>query len=263
MTILPPLKVAVNGPRLSCVIDVALALSPGGFLFTLRLAEEANVFLGRELWYALDSQDIESVDPAIRTEFRLWKLARVDAHLNGLHIYWVGDSRQESMLPEDIDKQFLQRYEKLAQILDQDAIEDNGETWSLTDCDRSNLDTLALGGALMPYRPIIFTCNAPCSTLLEYIGKRMKLNLTSEHNWHFARNQFHPLFFRNGISELLWHGLKLNVIHLIAPFAMVMPAIEPNKSYYWSEATDWEEENPVNGWEAAAAYWYSLDACAP
>jgi len=40
----------------------------------------------------------------------------------------------------------------------------------------------------------------------------------------------------------------------------VMPAIEPNKSYYWPDAVDWEEESPINGWEAAAAYWYSLDA---
>lgn len=257
-TLFPPFKVAVNGARLSCVVDVALALAPGGFLFTLRLAEEANVFLGRELWFTLDSLELDSVDPARQAEFKLWKLARVDAHLNGLHIFWVGDSRQESLLPDTIDKQFLQRYETLARILD----DETGEAWLEENSERSSLDTLALAGALMPYRPVIFSCGSQCSSLLDYIGKRLKLYRAPNQASQFARGQFQQLFFRNGISELLWHGLKLNVIHLVAPFAMVMPAIEPNKQFYWSDAADWEEESPVNGWDEAFAHWYALDECA-
>ncbi|MGY6276576.1 hypothetical protein [Methylomonas sp. MgM2] len=252
----PSLKVAVNGARLSCVVDVALALAPGGFLFTLRLAEEANVFLGRELWFTLDSQELDSVDPARQAEFKLWKIARVDSHLNGLRIFWVGDSRQESLLPDYIDKQFLQRYEALAETLDNET----GEAWLLSDSERSSLDTLALAGALMPYRPVIFSCDSQCSNLMDYIGKHMKLYPAPNQGSQFARSQLQHLFFRNGISELLWNGLKLNVIHLVAPFAMVMPAIEPNKQYYWQDAGDWEAERPIDAWEAAYAHWYTVDA---
>lgn len=257
MTSLPPLRVAVNGPRLNCVIDVALALSPGGFLFTLRLAEEANVFLGRELWYTLDNQDVDAFAPEVQAEFRLWKLARVDAHLNGLGLYWLGDCRPESLLPGEVDKQCLHRYENLSEILDDGSI-GSGEGWGGTDHERCNLDTLALAGSLMPYRPLIFSSGQPESGLLAYLSQRMPLKQAPGADSRHARNQFRQLFFRNGISELLWHGLSLNVVHLVAPFAMVMPSVEPNKDKFWPALTDWDDEPPVNGWESAAAYWYPL-----
>lgn len=261
MTSFPPLNVAVSGPRLCCVVDVPLALASGGLLFALRLAKEANVFLGRELWKTLDSLDVlqEQTGKQEQGDIRLWKLARLDSHMNQLGLYWAGESRQESLLPEDQDKQFLQRYEMLAQSFD-DCSEDDGETWLAGDEHRSSLDTLALAGALMPYRPIIFTCAINDSPLHAYMQDHLNVSRISESAARHARKYFRPLFFRNGISDLLWHGLQLTAIHLVAPHALVMPAQEPNKARFDINWARWQDFEPgVNGWEGAAAYWYSLD----
>lgn len=261
MTDFPPLHVAVSGPRQSCVIDVSLALASGGLLFSLRLAKEANVFFGRDLWQTLDSLDVFGAQAYEdeQGDIKLWKLARVDTYMNQLGLFWVGESRQESLLPENQDKQFLQRYETLAKLLDA-YCEDDGETWLAGDQQRASVDTLALAGALMPYRPIVFTSSAKCSPLLSYIQNHFKLTQVSENAAQHAREYFRPLFFRNGISDLLWHGLKLTAVHLVAPHALVMPTHEPNKVHYdteWAQLLDYEP--CVNGWEDAAAYWYSLD----
>lgn len=260
MTHFPPLKVAVSGPRQSCVVDVPLALAPGGLLFTLRLANEANVFLGRELWHTLDNLDLLLEQPEDKTasDVKLWKLARLDTPINQLGLYWAGESRRESLLPEDQDKQFLQRYELLAQALDDQRGED-GETWAVGDEQQSCVDTLALAGALMPYRPIIFTTGADHSPLLPYLQNHLKLQALPRTAAQQARAYFRPLFFRTGVSDLLWHGLELTAVHLVAPQTLVLPAQEPNKSHYDPRWTEWQDYEPdLNAWEGAAAYWYSL-----
>src|ERR1700756_3551765 len=52
---LPPLDVSLSSRRMACILDGELALSRQGLLFAMRLAQEANVWLFRALWNALDN----------------------------------------------------------------------------------------------------------------------------------------------------------------------------------------------------------------
>src|SRR5215475_10465550 len=58
MSSLPALEVSVSSRRMSCILDGELALSRQGLLFAMRLAQEANVWLFRALWNALDNSHL-------------------------------------------------------------------------------------------------------------------------------------------------------------------------------------------------------------
>src|SRR5689334_19652519 len=104
MSSLPALDVSVSSRRMSCILDGQLALSRQGLLFASRLAQEANVWLFRALWHALDTSDnlIATECQKKREAKQLWESARLGSHLAGLQCFFVGDARHESLMPKDV-----------------------------------------------------------------------------------------------------------------------------------------------------------------
>jgi hypothetical protein len=248
-----PLEVSVAGKKLSCVLDVPLALSRLGLLFALRLANELNVWLVRSLWQVLDSRDFypdvlllgqhgaagsrtirQREHQRLSDAIHQWEWARLDCDLSGLSVYWAGDARHESLLPRDVDKGLVERFERLSDELDGRLGGPGAIIPSFDPRRECARDAVALAAALVRYRPLIFTlCGSGYSgetpgdepALCKYMRECniQPQRVTASPLAAAMKRQLMPIFARSGIVELLWGGLDLAVIHLVAPGAVVVP----------------------------------------
>src|SRR6266404_5118505 len=170
MSSLPPLDVSVSSRKMSCVLDGELALSRQGLLLALRLAEEANVWLFPALWRTLDNNQVypagqvrSFASPTRRTE-QQWELTRLGTDLAGLQFFFVGDARHESLLPKDVGKDLVERFETLSAELD-NLYRGNREAGPVYDpVYECNRDTIALATALIRHRPIVLSLTSGRST---------------------------------------------------------------------------------------------------
>jgi hypothetical protein len=285
-----PFEVTVAGKKLACVLDVPLALSPLGLLFALRLADELNVWLVRSLWQVLDSRDFypdllllgqrsATGSRALRQRdhqrlseaIQQWEWARLDCDLSGLNLYWAGDARHESLLPREVDKSLVERFEALSGELESRWSGSAKITPSFDPRRECARDAVALAAALVRYRPLIFTlCTNGRSgeaqggepALCEYLREcSIPLQRVSA-SPHAAVMKRHlmPVFARCGIVELLWSGLDLAVIHLVAPGAVVVPADGHTDDRHGdsSLARVSAVNNPRHYLEGSSAHWWPL-----
>jgi hypothetical protein len=287
---IPPLDVSVQGRRLSCVIDAELALSRYGLLFVTRLAEELDVWLVRALWQLLDNTQFFLANPgdllpsneedepsrslrrreceALVDTLRQWEAARLQTDLAGLRLFWAGDARCESMLPKDVDKGLVERFEVLAAELD-DRTSSAPATHDLVqNCRR---DTAALATALIRHRPIVFSiCGRDggsgtdaepglCAFLRES-GIDCRRVRAHPHATAIKRHLF-EIFARSGALELLWAGLQLAALHLIVPRAVVLP-VEAEFDRRFADplaAPLLGEAKPASWFSGASAYWWKVN----
>ena len=165
MSSLPALDVSVSSRRMSCILDGELALSRQGLLFAMRLAQEANVWLFRALWNALDNSHLypAAAEPDAagqqgrREASEQWESVRLATDLAGLQFFFVGDARHESLLPKEVGSDLVERFETLAIELDglfQREGENQIDFDPVYECSR---DTIALATALIRHRPIVFS----------------------------------------------------------------------------------------------------------
>lgn len=281
----PPLVINVDAERQACVLDVDLALSRFGLLFSLRVAQEMNVWLVRALWEILDNTQFYLRNPGLlfdahfrspdRAEYAelvaaldQWHVARLEADLAGLRVYWAGEARKESLLPKDCDEQLIPRFERLAKCLDVDDVVSSQlgiRTYRYSDFAR---DTVALTAALVRYRPVIFTrlpaagkrdndeepqlcrylrrCDIPCRRV---DGRSHRIANASQ--WGAFIN-------RNNLQELFWSGLRVAAVHIVAPGVLALPSAgDPGEVY---PPTDCEDQAARRCWKTAQAWWYPLSA---
>lgn len=279
--VLPPLIINVDCRRQSCILDVDLAFSRLGLLFALRVAQEMNVWLVRTLWEILDNSQFYVDNPGrllghirhearppyaiaevehdeLRTSLNQWQAARLETDLAGLRMYWAGDANQESLLPEDCDKQMIFRFETLAAELD--ARDDVVKRLGFTGQPQLDFarDAVALAAALVRYRPVIFTrcLGAPQQRrrepLLCRFLRRCEIpchEVGDDDRESQVEAVWQPLFHRAGVAELCWAGLEIAVVHLIVPGALAMQA-----DGEWGAAGD----RTGGWWHGAGAFWYPL-----
>jgi hypothetical protein len=240
---------------MSCVLDGELAFSPPGLLLAFRLARAPAVrlWLFRAVWQALDSSDISlcalDVDAGAAANgqnifpspsaLHQWELARLETDLAGLQFFFVGDARHESLLPKDVDKDVVRRFELFSEELDalhqqSGADEDAGYT-PVYECRR---DAAALAAALMRHRPVVLSrcskdgrgnhAEPPLCSFLRRCG--IDCHLVDSRNASAMRSYFEPIFAQSGLAEIVWDmwrdGQDLASIHLVAPNALVTPLVD-------------------------------------
>lgn len=292
MSSLPPLDVSLSSRRMACVLDGELALSRQGLLFAMRLAQEADVWLFRALWQTLDNscmlRDMSERDPGAASNggeafpspriLQQWELARLETDLGGLQLFFVGDARHESLLPKDIGKDLVRRFELFSEELDklhQQPVDEERPLYDLThECRR---DTAALATALIRHRPLVFSLcrktrltgvkNAvapPLCAFLQRCGIECHF-IPEEQRVTSVHDYLQPIFARTGLSELLWDmeqdGQGLAVVHVVAPHALVVPAEADFDRCYGDEIAHslmGEADGPA--WFCdARAYWWKYD----
>jgi hypothetical protein len=273
MSLLPPLDVNVSARRQSCILDVPLALSRCGLLFAVRASRELNVWLSRTLWQILDNTEFYRAQPQLLVPGRRagenddlpliigeWEQARIENDLLGLNVFWAGDARYESLLPKDVDKNLIERFERAAEELDQDWAGDEGDYDPLRECHR---DAVALAMALMPYGSVILTVSGKddpdgmpgiCRYLIECGIPAHPVEGAG--TAHVVRTNLTGVFARSGLAELTWSGLDVVALHLVAPRALMLGACA-------SDDRDFEDPNTGGNatrraHDGAAAWWWAL-----
>jgi hypothetical protein len=281
MSSLPPLDLLVSSRRMSCVLDGELALSRQGLLFATRLAQEADVWLFRALWQVLDNSyifrhisersdgsgsDGHSAFPSVRV-LQQWEAARLETDLSGLQFFFVGDARHESLLPKEIGKDLVKRFETFSDELDalhrQPSDQEEATYDPIYECWR---DAAALATALIRHRPLVFSlCRkaraegrggeaepALCG-FLRRCGIDCHL-VGGGRGVTAIRSHLQPTFARCGLAELLWDmergDQQLAVIHMVAPHALVMPVEADLDGRYG------EESPPAPVAVGQAPYWF-------
>ena len=279
MSSLPAFDVSVSSRHMSCILDGELALSRQGLLFAMRLAQEANVWLFRALWNALDNSHLypAAVEPDAagqqgrREASEQWESARLATDLAGLQFFFVGDARHESLLPKEVGSDLVERFETLAIELDglfQREDENQIGFDPVYECSR---DTIALATALIRHRPIVFSLTRddrdgerPTEPKIGDFLRRCGINcrpVEQDRALVSIRNYLQPIFARSGVAELLWDlaedGYALVVLHLIAPYAVVMPIEAELERRYGELAEVPPGEAGAAAWfRGASAYWW-------
>jgi hypothetical protein len=277
MSSLPALDVSVSSRRMSCILDGELALSRQGLLFAMRLAQEANVWLFRALWNALDNRHLypAAAEPDAagergrREASELWESARLATDLGGLQFFFVGDARHESLLPREVGQDVVERFEALAGELDGLYRGGAAEDVDYDPVHECNRDTIALAAALIRHRPIVFGLGArpgigqgraPEPAICEFLRQcGIECHAVEpDRTLGAIRGYLQPIFARTGVAELLWglanDGCALVVVQLITPHALIMPfETEINRRYgdeiaFPAEVTHW--------FRGASAYWW-------
>jgi hypothetical protein len=284
-------SVAVDTKRRACVLDAHLALSPFGLLLAQRLSSEFDLWLVRELWQILDNTQYYLLEPErlvpvapgkspskvhpssngnLRETLAQWDTARTETDLGGLKIYWIGDAISESLLPSRVDPHLVSRFEILASSLDARARKLPPESENVfADCFR---DAVALTAALSQHRAFILTLQAPdntsapdrsepfiCGYLRHYWRVRCnRVEITRQ--VRMERDVVLPLLTRAGATELMWAGLKLAAVHVLAPRSVVIPRLNDRTDSFAVDVTAGEEDTrlQVDWWNGALSFWYSL-----
>jgi hypothetical protein len=280
-------SIAVDAKRRACVLDTHLALSPYGLLLAQRLSSELDLWLVRELWQILDNTQYYLTEPdqlrpaiaaaapllaqsdaeSLRDTLTQWEAARTETDLAGLNIHWIGDALSESMLPARVDPHLVSRFETLARSLDrrvQQVATDRAGV--LVDCAR---DAVALTAALMPYRAFILTARAGengaapdepalCSQLRAWGVRSYCLGASAR--IQLEREYVLPMFGRAGVAELMWAGLKLAAVHVLAPKAVMVPRRGERSDLLDADLEPAGEGVPgdVDWWNGAVSFWYPL-----
>ena len=284
MTTLPPFDVKVSTRRWSCVLDVRLALSRWGLMFAWRIADEMNVWLVPSLWELLDSADyylrhpktlqrqpgvgesgVENRENTFMVEsLGQWQTARLEEDLPSVPIYWAGDASHESLLPKEVPPGVIRRFAILAEALDgreQPPRRVREPAHPFLDCFR---DAVALTAALGRYRPVIFTLGDDAGHLpqvcryLESRGIPCR-RAPGDAAGNPVKNHLGPTLFRSGVGELIFAGMPLAAVHIVAPRTFVMP--ESGEGEVSCGGTLKEEEGlgpPRDWWGGASAHWYHL-----
>jgi hypothetical protein len=270
MEMLPPLQVTVDARGWSAILDVRLTLHRLGLLLATRLAEELRVFLVPTLWEVLDNTAYLDRHPERLTErgrretgteaglaLGQWERARLELGLSALRIFWAGDALHESSLPKDMDPGLSERFNQLAEGLGRrlgEALTERDSGWPLYEGSR---DAAALAAAMIRYRPLILTLNErgeempPLCAVLAECG--IPCRRLDDAESRPLRDHLGPILVRSAVPELLWDGLQLAMVHLVAPQALLLPAsAEEGEGLFRGPGSGYDP------WAKAAAYWYVL-----
>ena len=244
MTAFPPLDLRLSGARLSCIIDVRLALSGHGLMLAWRLAEEMDVWLYRGFFALLDAAEIYRAEPealvggpargigpplnlaVAREALAQWEPARLEDNVPSFPFFYLGDLRYESHLPAGTDAELIRRFDVLAKALHA-RIPLAGHEHDLMPQIECWRDATAVHAALAHRRPLLLTvAEAPdqAPALCQFLARcgldcrRLDARASAPMQRYLT-----PGLLRTGVAELVWAGLPLAAVHIIAPGAFTIP----------------------------------------
>jgi hypothetical protein len=288
MSSLPPLDLSVSSRRMACVLDGELALSRQGLLFATSLAQEADVWLFRALWQALDNSYIfrdvseagadstaegKSAFPSLHM-LQQWEMARLETDLRGLQFFFVGDARHESLLPKEVGKDLVKRFEILSEELDElHCPHSDGEGAAYDPIYECRRDATALATALIRHRPLVFSlCQKDTAKgnkgraepfLCGFLRRcGIDCHMVDSKSVTAIRSHLQPIFARSGLTELVWDmerdDHELALMHIVAPHALVMPVEADVDRRYGEDIVPMQvREGKAPFWfHEAKAYWW-------
>lgn len=292
MATLSPNPSITLSQRRCCVLDPSLFLSHYGLLLVRSLGEVLELWIARELWHILDnpsfclaqpelvmpqyelelSPELQTVAQQKKTQvLRSWESLRAETLARHLNLFWIGDRPADSFLPHDTDPQLMERWEAVAQSLDERLREHSPSSpISSSIMESAFRDTAALAAVLgsafiLTHQPsgesdkmnslpeicqVLEQWGIPCQQIdaLDAIAALERENLLH-------------LIVATGCSKFLWAGLHLVVFHLVVPstFTCYCKAQHPWTAPSFGEENDLTTSpNVANIWEGAQGFWYQL-----
>jgi hypothetical protein len=269
----PELSVQISGRRWRCVLDPHLCLSHDGAAFVRGLFGHAEIWLGPEFLNILDSWVLYDREPSalmwskgggpdadeVRQALRIWQTLRDTAGLSGGRLCWVRDAVRESCLPANMDESLVPHWEAMAEALDERlsrAAETSGPMVAAT------RDAVALA-ALLPGSVLL--CRGDhgdpplCHHLKAWHLPCHHLDLMDD-LVSIERGLLMQMLVEAGLAGFLWSGLRLIVVHVVAPGHSRLPL--GHEFGFAGEEGDFPAEmepRPIKGaWEDAVAFWYEL-----
>jgi hypothetical protein len=279
--------ISVNiGPRRpACVLDPTLALSPLGLPLVRRLCHGMEMWLVRELWHILDDSQYYLQRPdalwegeagagvmagagkdlrlqqVLRT-LRGWEQIRLCTDLSGLKCCWIGDGLAESLIPEDRDAGLCARYEWLSALLDA-RIDARG---TLANCFR---DVAALAAALETALVLTQMIDQEPPAIAQALGRwgiPCRQISTEDRLCALESAGLSAVLVQAGAAKLAWAGLRLAVLHVVAPGALAAVPLAPELTVagegedegFGTRYVGADEEADADPWLDAQAFWYLL-----
>jgi hypothetical protein len=235
------LTVSLSQRRWSCVLDPALALAtPFGAALVRRLGALMDVYMVRGFFRALDSSEyyrrnprallLDQDEDTVRRQLQAWEQIRARSDLTGLKFYWIGDNQSESHLPDNAEPDLVQRYELLCKSLERRPRPKVRLVRPLFDEQLSSaVEVAALACALQPVVVLAHWSAAEggapprlCRDLA-HLGLECQAVATDTDAALAAieRNFLCHLLVHAGATPLFCAGLRVAVIHILAPNALI------------------------------------------
>lgn len=279
----PDLSLRLSQRRRACVLDPALILSRFGLLLVRRLGEVLELWVPREFWHILDNSQFyleqpESLFHPPGNEHRMvarrvpdraevagaikeWERIRLESDLSGLNFFWVGDGLPESLVPTGTAPDLVWRYEALAHALDRH-LADRGPMASAAR-DTAAL-AAALGGAfVLTHRTTEDIAKGVPPAICDVVRHRVPCTSVSDDHPLVTteREYLRHLLVHSTAASLVWSGLNLAVLHLVAPGAASLDAAP--RTALTDDLAEVDAAAPMaecgsDPWDGACAVWYPL-----
>lgn len=288
----PDISLSISERRPVCVIDPALALiSREAPLTVLRLAKLFELWVPRAFWQILDSSDFIEQQPVNLAQklighaanelsqdrfreycdtLKIWQSLRSRRDTPGLGLRWLGDKLEESILGSETDWEVIQRYEALAQSI-QDRKPET-ESFNPISLEYATADALTLAAALgsrflialaSPNKNTEPIC---CQTILSSnIPIQCIHSPDSSVLIRKEREQIQDLLAWGGAAAWSVKGASIAIVQVITPMIWEKPSInvESILSIDMVLATGSSEAGCEivrnDYWKDALVFWYSLD----
>lgn len=277
-TLLPDVLISLNQRRRACVLDPTLALSDYGLALVKQLGELMELWVVREFWHMIDNTQfycqqpefiletsaIEAsspLSPQVVRVLKEWERLRNTTDRNHWNVHFLADVLGESYLPNGTDPGIIQRWESLAQSLDNRLEQPLTHIAPLTLAIR---DLTALAAAcpayILTYRSSPTPTPHLCTILEKWQIPCREIPLTDSLA-AVEREQFRQLLVHAGLAKLLWSGLDLILVHLMVPRAATLSSgVDWADDLSFSDLANFADEVQVEPdlWEGARGFWYSL-----
>jgi hypothetical protein len=266
--------------RGACVFDPALALSPYGMSLVKLLVGVMDCWMARELLHIIENTRFYLREPEIlrlydRSEtgagawpdrqtilpvLQEWERLRLDSDPAGMKLFWIGDGPGESMLPQEIDSSAVWRFEALSSSLDNRLKSPDVLAWAFRDAVALSV-TLPAALILTQLDGANDGAPAICHAL-ECWG--LAHEQVGEDDWlHLERDLLRQHLVMAGLAKLRWSGLRLAVLHLVAPnAAQVRTCNRGLDLLYEGEGNEPDEDvdtrPEADYWSGAKGFWYPL-----
>lgn len=272
---------------LACVLDPALALSQYGVLLVKQLRSHLEIWISRELWHILNNTSSYLLQPStliseqlLQEEqldrpygalqetlwsLRQWAQLSEETDLTRLNLFWLGDSLRESFLPNHQSSELFWQWEAIASSLDAQ-LKKQTDNYLLPLAFRDTVSlAVSLGSAfILTYQLSAETQqgNPPaiCKALSNW-GIPCTLLSPQDPIIKLERDYFHQLLIHTNTATLLWAGINLAVLHLLAPG---VPHPTQSAEYITGQSLDDRLASIGNcnyldlSWAEVKGYWYPL-----
>jgi hypothetical protein len=267
----PNLSVNIRRRLRPCIAEPHLCLSHHGAAVIRGLVQHAEIWLGAEFLSILDDALLYEREPSllagagadeVRHALRIWSELRDDVGQAGGCLYWVRDPLRDSSLPAGMSDSVVGRWELLTQSLDSRlaATADASGPMIAASRDTAALAAVLPGAIVLTLRPQ-HSAGAPqfCRDL-EAWGVSCRHVDPDDDLVTLERGLLLCLLVEAGLAGFLWRGLRLAVVHIVAPspvrapFGHALAYAGDDADFLLADAPG----PPASPWDDATAFWYDL-----